>query len=139
MRLDELQAALLNVKLKYLTEWTSQRQMIAGWYNESLHENRDLILPFVHPDASHVYHLYVVRTKHRNALQKHLSENGIQTLIHYPIPPHLQKAYSYLGYKKGDFPIAEEIADTCLSLPLWPGMTKAEVGYVAEFVNRHFY
>jgi dTDP-4-amino-4,6-dideoxygalactose transaminase len=137
MRLDELQAALLTVKLKYLMEWTSQRQKIAAWYNESLHENRDLILPFVHPEASHVYHLYVVRTRQRDALQRHLSENGIETLIHYPIPPHLQKAYSYLGYKKGDFPIAEEIAETCLSLPLWPGMTKTEVEYIAEFVNRH--
>jgi dTDP-4-amino-4,6-dideoxygalactose transaminase len=138
MRLDELQAALLNVKLKYLMDWTAQRQKIAAWYNQSLHENSDLILPFVHPDASHVYHLYVVRTRQRDALQMHLSENGIQTLIHYPIPPHLQKAYSYLGYKKGDFPIAEEIADTCLSLPLWPGMTKTEVEYIAEFVNRHY-
>lgn len=131
MRLDECQAAFLSVKLKYLDEWTGQRQEIAEWYNQALAGIKDIILPQTADGATHVYHLYVIRTKERDALQKHLAANGIGTLIHYPIPLHLQKAYQPLGYKKGDFPIAEEIADTCLSLPMWPGMQKQEVEQVA--------
>jgi dTDP-4-amino-4,6-dideoxygalactose transaminase len=138
MRLDECQAAFLSVKLKYLNECTRQRQEIAGWYAEALKGAPDLILPETAKDATHVYHLYVVRSTQRNALQKYLSENGIGTLIHYPMPPHLQEAYRSLNYKKGDFPIAEEIADTCLSLPLWPGMTKSMVDRVADTINNFF-
>jgi dTDP-4-amino-4,6-dideoxygalactose transaminase len=123
-RLDELQAAFLRVKLNYLQEWTNQRKEIAQWYNEVLKLRNDLVLPYVHKNADHVYHLYVVRTSNREKLQQELTEKGIQTMIHYPVPPHLQKAYKHLGYKQGDFPIAEEIARTCLSLPIWPGMDK---------------
>jgi dTDP-4-amino-4,6-dideoxygalactose transaminase len=131
MRLDELQAAFLSVKLKYLMEWTKQRQQIATWYNDALQGIDNITLPFVHPDASHVYHLYVIKTPQRDELQKHLTDNGIGTLIHYPIPPHLQKAYSHLSYKKGDFPIAEGLANSCLSLPLWPGMVQEDVEKVS--------
>ena len=98
----------------------------------------DLILPMVHANATHVYHLYVIKTKNRDGLQKHLSENGIGTLIHYPIPPHLQNAYQFLGLKKGAFPIAEELADNCLSLPIWPGMTSDQVNRVAEIIKKAF-
>ena len=122
-RLDELQAAFLRVKLNYLHEWTNQRKEIAQWYNEALQNRNDLSLPYVHEKADHVYHLYVVRTSNREELQQELTEKGVQTMIHYPVPPHLQKAYKHLGYKEGDFPVAEEIARTCLSLPVWPGMT----------------
>jgi dTDP-4-amino-4,6-dideoxygalactose transaminase len=125
-RLDEMQAAFLRVKLKYLQEWTNQRKEIAKWYNEFLQDRIDLVLPYVHENADHVYHLYVVRTPNRVKLQQELTGKGIQTMIHYPVPPHLQKAYKHLGYKEGDFPIAEEIANTCLSLPIWPGMTKIQ-------------
>src|SRR6185312_11502717 len=135
MRLDECQAGFLSVKLKYLKEWTLQRQEIAGWYNEALKDINDLILPSVAENATHVYHVYLVRTKYRDELQKHLADNGIGTLIHYPIPPHLQKAYQHLGFKKGDFPIAEEIAETCLSLPLWPGMKKEMVIGIADVIK----
>lgn len=121
-RLDELQAAFLRVKLNYLLEWTNQRKEIAQWYNEALQHRNDLVLPYVHENADHVYHLYVVRTSNRDKLQQELTEKGIQTMIHYPVPPHLQKAYKNLGYKEGDFPIVEEIAKTCVSLPVWPGM-----------------
>lgn len=138
MRLDECQAGFLSVKLKYLDEWTKQRQEIAVWYNEELKGIGDLILPEVAEGASHVYHIYMVTTKKRDALQKFLHEKGIGTLIHYPIPPHLQKAYQHLGFKKGDFPIAEEIAETCLSLPLWPGMTRQEVEFVADNIKSFF-
>jgi dTDP-4-amino-4,6-dideoxygalactose transaminase len=139
MRLDECQAGFLSVKLKYLKKWTEQRQEIAGWYNETLKGIDDLILPSVAKNATHAYHIYVVRTKRRNALQKHLSKNGIGTLIHYPIPPHLQEAYQHLGFKKGDFPIAEEIADTCLSLPIWPGMRREQIDSVCHVIKVFYF
>ena len=136
MRLDECQAAFLSIKLKYLDEWTNQRQQIAEQYNNALKDVEDLILPQVVQGATHVYHLYVVRTTKRNELQEFLTKNGIGTLIHYPIPPHLQEAYAALGFKKGDFPIAEEIADTCLSLPMWPGMDATEIQIVTESIKQ---
>lgn len=137
-RLDELQAAFLNVKLKYLDEWTSQRQKIAGWYDEALNGLGDLILPEVHPNATHVYHLYVIRTKHRDTLQQHLTQNGIGTLIHYPIPPHLQDAYRDLNIKQGQLPVAEQLADEVLSLPIWPGMSEAMVRTVTSEIKKVF-
>ena len=139
MRLDECQAAFLSVKLKYLPVWTTQRQQIANWYNEGLQGIGDLVLPVKHPDATHVYHLYVIRTDKRDALSKYLSEHGIGTLIHYPIPPHLQEAYSYLGYKQDDFPIAEKIACTCLSLPIWPGLKKNDVDFIINTIKHFFH
>lgn len=135
MRLDELQAALLQVKLKYLPQWTAERQQIASWYDEHLQEVPGLILPYTHPEAGHVYHLYVVRTPRRDDLQAYLKAQGIGTLIHYPIPPHLQPAYQSLGLPAGSFPIAEELAETCLSLPLWVGMTEEEVHTVASAIQ----
>ena len=138
MRLDELQAAFLSVKLKQLDGWTRQRQQIAEWYTETLTGIGDLILPFVHPLANHVFHLYVIRSRFRDALQQHLSEHGIETLIHYPVPPHLQKAYISLNHKKGDFPIAEELADTSLSLPLWPGLPEESINEVAGCIKKFF-
>ena len=136
MRLDECQAAFLSVKLHYLADWTRQRQQIASWYTERLQGIERLILPEVAPQATHVYHLYVVRTANRAALQQYLTQHGIGTLIHYPIPPHLQPAYSGLRLKEGSFPIAEELADTCLSLPIWPGMSEEQVDYVAGKVSK---
>jgi len=136
-RLDELQAALLSVKLQYLNDWTQERREIARTYNESL-VGSNLILPQLASNADHVYHLYVVRTSKREELQDHLNNKGVGTLIHYPIPPHLQKAYKYLGYRKGDFPIAEEIAKTTISLPLWPGMLKSDMKDLCKIVNGFF-
>jgi dTDP-4-amino-4,6-dideoxygalactose transaminase len=138
MRLDECQAAFLSLKLKYLHEWTKQRQQIAAWYDEALKDIDSIILPKKAENATHVYHLYVIRTSRRDELQAYLNAEGIGTLIHYPIPPHLQQAYGHLGLKKGDFPIAEEIANTCLSLPLWPGMTIIDVQFVAKNINIFF-
>ena len=138
MRLDEIQAALLSVKLKFLDSWTKERQQIAGWYDEALKNIDGIILPVTAAACTHVYHLYVIRTKKRDELQDHLKKHSIGSLIHYPIPPHLQKAYENLGYKKGDFPIAEEIASTCLSLPLFPGLTQKEVSFVAETIKNFF-
>jgi dTDP-4-amino-4,6-dideoxygalactose transaminase len=138
MRLDELQAAFLRVKLKYLRDWTNQRKEIARWYHEALQDIDGIVLPQSTEHATHVYHLYVIRTHRRNELEKHLTRQGIGTLIHYPIPPHLQGAYKYLRFGKGDFPIAEEISDTCLSLPLWPGMTEAQVVEVTDKIRNFF-
>ena len=138
MRLDELQAALLSVKLKYLDSWTKERQQIAGWYDEALKNIDEIILPVVAADCTHVYHLYVIRTKKRNELREYLAKNNIGTLIHYPVSTHLQKAYKDLRHKKGDFPIAEEIASTCLSLPMFPGLSQKEVFFVAATIKKFF-
>jgi dTDP-4-amino-4,6-dideoxygalactose transaminase len=138
MRLDECQAAFLSVKLNYLNEWTTQRQQIASWYNELLNGLGDLILPEVAQPATHVYHLYVIRTEKRNNLQAFLQAQGIGTLIHYPVPPHLQEAYKKAGLDKKEYPLAEKIANTCLSLPLWPGMTKEEVLTVKKAIQAFF-
>lgn len=134
-RLDELQAALLRVKLPHLPEWTRQRQQVAAWYDQHLAGITDLRLPAVAEGATHVYHLYVVHTPQRAALQQHLTAQGIGSLIHYPVPPHLQQAYEALGFVPGSFPIAEELANTCLSLPMWPGMTESHVAAVAAAVR----
>jgi dTDP-4-amino-4,6-dideoxygalactose transaminase len=133
-RLDELQAAFLSVKLKYLDDWTKQRKEIAIQYNLLL-KNKNLILPEIATKSDHVYHLYVVRTNKRDIIQSHLNRKGIGTLIHYPIPPHLQKAYKNLNYNKGDFPIAEEIAKTTLSLPLWVGLNISHIEKICHTLN----
>lgn len=138
MRLDECQAAFLSIKLKHLNGWTAARQQIAAYYDKALAGINDLVLPHIAEGASHVYHLYVVRTSRRDALMAHLADAGVGTLIHYPTAPHMQKAYAHLGFKKGDFPIAEEIADTCLSLPVWPGMKEEELAFVCDSIKRFF-
>ena len=138
MRLDELQAAFLSVKIRSLHKWTVQRQAIAAFYQSALQGIGDLILPAVHPLASHVYHLYVVRTAQRDALQHYLAAHGIGTLIHYPTPPHLQPAYRDLGFRAGDFPIAEQLAATCLSLPVWPGMSEAQLQHVSSTICQFY-
>jgi dTDP-4-amino-4,6-dideoxygalactose transaminase len=138
MRLDELQAAFLSVKLKYLNEWTQERQRIANWYDSALSGIGDLILPVTATGATHVYHVYAIRTRKREALREFLATKGIGTLIHYPVPPHLQKAYQSLGFLKNDFPIAREIANTILSIPLWPGISEQEVEKVCACIKLFF-
>lgn len=137
-RLDELQAATLLVKLRHLPEWTHQRQQVARWYDEHLQGVGDLHLPVTADGSTHVYHLYVVRTNQREALQQHLTAAGIGTLIHYPVPPHLQEAYAHMNIAEGAYPVAEELSRTSLSLPMWPGMTEAHVAAVAAAI-RAFY
>lgn len=137
-RLDELQAALLSVKLKQLNDANRERIHLANWYNNSLNNVGDLILPQLAKQASSVYHIYLIRTSKRNELQDYLTKKGIGTMIHYPVPPHLQKAYAELNYKKSDFPIAEEIAQTALSLPLYPGMNKFQIEYIADQIKLFF-
>ncbi|MCC6283018.1 MAG: DegT/DnrJ/EryC1/StrS family aminotransferase, partial [Saprospiraceae bacterium] len=134
-RLDELQAALLSMKLPFLQQWTEQRRQLAALYTAQLSDIETLVLPAAADPDNHVWHLFVVRTQERDALAQHLSARGIGWMIHYPLPPHLQEAYRSLGYQRGDFPLAEQIADTCLSLPLFPGMSAAQVEQVAEAVR----
>jgi dTDP-4-amino-4,6-dideoxygalactose transaminase len=134
-RLDELQAAVLGVKLNYLQNWTQERQQVAVWYEEYLKGIEGLRLPTVAEGATHVYHLYVIHTEKRVALQEHLTAKGISTMIHYPVPPHLQQAYANMELPVGSFPIAEELARTCLSLPMWPGMTEEHVQAVAAAIQ----
>lgn len=135
-RLDELQAGFLSIKMKYLDGWNAERQRLADFYNTLLKDVKEIVLPVVAPNATSAFHLFVIRSKQRNALQEHLSKNGIGTLIHYPLPAHLQEAYKEMNGKKGDFPIAEEIADTCLSLPLYPGLTDEEITYICDTIKQ---
>ncbi|MGB3075133.1 MAG: DegT/DnrJ/EryC1/StrS family aminotransferase, partial [Chitinophagales bacterium] len=137
-RMDELQAAILRVRLQYLSADNAKRNDIARLYQQQLKQQPNIILPHVHPKASSVFHLFVIRTERRDALQKFLLEKNIETLVHYPIPPHLQKAYAHLGYQKGDFPISEKIADTCLSLPLYPGLSVDAITYICDSIHQFF-
>jgi dTDP-4-amino-4,6-dideoxygalactose transaminase len=137
-RLDEMQAAILRIKLKRLEGWNQQRRELASLYLEQLKGVGDIVLPLSDKEAYHVYHLFVIRTKFRDNLSAHLAEHGIGTMIHYPVPPHLQKPYEFLNFRKGDFPITEKIAETCLSLPLWPGMIVPQVERVCEAVREFF-
>ncbi|MBK9105093.1 MAG: DegT/DnrJ/EryC1/StrS family aminotransferase [Saprospiraceae bacterium] len=123
-RLDELQAALLRVKLRKLDLWIAERKKLAGQYMEGLKDIHAITLPV--SDDHHTYHLFVIRCKERDALAAHLGAHQISTLIHYPVPPHLQEAYQFMQFRHGDFPITEEIADTCLSLPLYYGFQQVD-------------
>lgn len=133
-RLDPVQATALRVKLKYLHDWNQRRASIASTYTQALHDC-GLTLPWVAPWASPSWHLYCVRYPQRDQLRDRLADMGIETLVHYPIPPHAQAAYSDLGYRKGDFPVAESMAATLLSLPIGPAMTTSQVNYVVDSVR----
>ena len=133
-RLDELQAAVLRVKLKKLDGWNLQRIKLAGYYDELI-LNKDVIkLPRVN-GFTNVYHLYVIRHPRRDELMQYLAQNGVQTLIHYPIPIHLQRSYAELG-SKGDFPVSEKACSEVLSLPLYPELKEAELEYISDLINK---
>lgn len=133
-RLDEMQAALLSVGIKYLEEGNAYRNKIAEKYLQGI-KCPYVELPKCHEDSTHVYHVFALACKNRDALQKHMQEQGVGTLIHYPIPPHMQECYKELGYKEGDFPISERYAKEELSLPIYVGMPEEEVDYVISVVN----
>lgn len=133
-RLDEMQAGLLRVKLTHLMEIKARRSHIAELYTNHI-KNAKFIMPKLRDNGDSAWHQYVIRCDKRDELIEYLDERGIGTIIHYPIPPHLSEAYSYLGYKEGDFPIAEGYAKTLLSLPLYNGLTDEEVMYVVEALN----
>ncbi|MFL9952487.1 DegT/DnrJ/EryC1/StrS family aminotransferase [Paraburkholderia nemoris] len=132
-RLDPIHAAALAVKLPYLEDWNKRRAEIAEFYQRHL-QNTNVRVPIPHPDCTSSWHLFPVFSQRRDALQARLKEAGIETLIHYPIPPHLQQAYQFLGFGKGAFPIAEAMAATELSLPIGPHMTLEQAAYVCEII-----
>lgn len=133
-RLDEMQAGLLRVRLSHIKELEDEKRKICTRYLNKIN-NPDIILPSIRDGATHIWHQFVIRTERRNELIEYLEGKGIGTIIHYPIPPHLSEAYSYLGHKKGAFPITEQYADTVLSIPLYNGMTEDELDYVIEALN----
>lgn len=136
-RLDELQAAFLRVKLKYLNMWNERRCKVAEQYNEALKVN-NLYLPYIPEYANPVWHLYVIRTDQRDNLQQYLSDHQIGTLIHYPVPPYMQKAYGHLGYNSDDFSITERLVKQILSLPIGPHMSDDQTETIVDTILRFF-
>jgi dTDP-4-amino-4,6-dideoxygalactose transaminase len=135
-RLDEIQAALLSVKLSHYNELRTEREYIARRYLNEI-KNINITLPKIRDNSDHVWHLFVVQVQNQNKLQRYLQEHEITTQIHYPIPPHLSGAYKFLNYKRGDLPITEEYSNTIVSLPLYEGMTEDEISYVIEIMNMY--
>jgi dTDP-4-amino-4,6-dideoxygalactose transaminase len=133
-RLDPIQAAVLRVKLNQLENWTERRRRIANLYSTAL-AGTGLTLPHVPDWADPVWHLYVIRSENRNELQASLTAAGVSTLVHYPIPPHMQEAYSTLGFRQEDFPIARDLANQVISLPIGPHLSDAEVDIVINAVK----
>jgi dTDP-4-amino-4,6-dideoxygalactose transaminase len=137
-RLDTLQAAVLSAKLPHLDRGNAARRAVAARYAGQLEGVGDLVLPAVRSGSEHVFHLYVIQTAQRDALQKYLMEQGVECLIHYPVPVHLQKAYASKGWKKGAFPLTEQLAARILSLPVFPGMTDDQVDFVCDRVQSFY-
>ncbi|MCR4866352.1 MAG: DegT/DnrJ/EryC1/StrS family aminotransferase [Lachnospiraceae bacterium] len=133
-RLDEIQAGFLRVKLKYLDDMTKEKREFSQRYLNEL-RNDKIELPRIREKATHIWHQFVIKTPYRDELMDYLNDRNIGTIIHYPIPPHLSEAYSYLNVKKGDLPITEEYANSVLSIPLYNGMTKEEQDYVIDAIN----
>ncbi len=133
-RLDELQAAFLSAKLPHLDRMNKERKRIAGKYLESI-RHPEIVLPYVPEYMEPVWHIFAIRCKRRDDLEKYLEEKGVGTNKHYPVPIHLQECYKELGYRKGDFPVAEEISETELSLPMFYGMTDEQIQYVIDVIN----
>ncbi|MGA1796516.1 MAG: DegT/DnrJ/EryC1/StrS family aminotransferase [bacterium] len=134
-RLDEVQAAVLRVKLRHLDVWNRRRRNIADLYNSLLLPCTEISLPGNAQYARHVFHLYVIRTRRRDMLRERLKRHGIHTLIHYPLPVHFQEAYQSLGYAQGDFPVSERLASEILSLPLYPELDEDTVSSVCSVIR----
>jgi dTDP-4-amino-4,6-dideoxygalactose transaminase len=137
-RMDGIQGAILEVKLRYLKQWTDARRRVAQFYNERLKSIPGVVIPKEMEYARHVYHLYVVRVSERAALQKYLKEKGVSTGLHYPVPLHLQEALQLYGYRRGDFQVTERAADEILSLPMYPELTEEQVDYVCNTIRAFF-
>jgi dTDP-4-amino-4,6-dideoxygalactose transaminase len=137
-RMEEFQGAVLSVKLRYLDDWNEARRRNAQLYREHLSGIKEVSLPKEAPYGRHVYHLYVIRAEKTDELQQYLSSKGIDTLIHYPIPIHLQNAYKSLGHKIGDFPVTEKVSKEILSLPMFPELSHEEIEYVCKNIRDFF-
>jgi dTDP-4-amino-4,6-dideoxygalactose transaminase len=138
-RLDELQAAVLNVKLPHLDKWSNERAERAAVYTQLLKEadlSFEITTPFVRPDCRHIFHQYVIRVpRYRDAIMEHLKERGVGTKVYYPVPLHLQECFSYLGYKEGAFPAAERAAAETFALPAYPELSEAQQAYVVDSIR----
>lgn len=134
-RLDELQAAILRVKLRYLDKWNMERQKAAIYYDKLLKNIKEIIIPYIKPNSHHIFHQYTIRLNNRDFLYEKLRERDIETLIYYPIPIHLQRAFSYLNYKKGSLPVTEKVCNEILSLPIYPEITTEVQDYVVESIK----
>ena len=137
-RLDTIQAIVLLLKLPQLTGWNEQRRRAAALYTEALDGLGDIVLPPVPAGSAPVWHLYVIRTKEPERLAKSLARRGIATGRHYPVPVHLTRAYAHLSYREGEFPVAETLARECLSLPIFPGITDAQIAAVGDGIGSFF-
>ena len=138
-RLDAIQAAILEVKLKHLNTWNKKRQRAARYYQQKLSQELPFIKTFKDDSsAASVFHLFVIMTTQRDQLQKYLLDKGIQTVIHYPIPIHLQEAVRFLGNEKGSYPVSEKLAETILSLPLYPEITREQQDYVIKAIKEFY-
>ncbi len=137
-RLDTIQAAVLRVKLKYLKTWNEKRLVNANYYNKKLKGVGDLILPTINGVGSHVFHLYVIRTKKRSDLLKYLNENGVQAAIHYPVPIYSLGAYLYLNLDKKGFPFTEQVSEEILSLPLFPELTENQIDKIVHLIKAFY-
>jgi len=137
-RMEGFQAAILDVKLNYLEQWTQKRRRAAVWYRKYLSEVPEITLPEVRPGCLHVYHLFVVRASARDLLIDHLRSVGIETGIHYPIPCHLQNAYTHLGLGEGSLPFSEQYANEMISLPIYPELSEEEIQYVAQQIKAFY-
>lgn len=137
-RLDALQAAILRVKLKYLSKWNKERAKKAEFYSQKLKKIRDIVTPFIAPERTHIFHQYTIRTKERNELIAYLKNQGILTMIYYPLPLHLQPAFKYLGYKEGDFPETEKAAKEVLSLPIYPELLRNDQKFIIKKIKTFF-
>ena len=131
-----MQAAILLAKLQNLDKWNTYRQKVADQYLERI-KNRKVLLPSAKKDRNHVWHIFALRIKERDDFEKYLNSRGIGTTIHYPIPIHLQDAYKYLNLKKGMLPIAEEISDTEISIPMYYGISDEEMNYMIDIINQY--
>jgi dTDP-4-amino-4,6-dideoxygalactose transaminase len=137
-RLDTLQAAILRIKLQHLDKWNSARQKLAAYYTKKLSSVKEIQVPHHFQNRESIYHVYVVRAQKRDELQAYLSSKGITTIIHYPVPLHVQEAYAYLGYKKGDLPKTEKACEEILSLPMYPEMTTEQADEVVQKIKEFY-
>jgi dTDP-4-amino-4,6-dideoxygalactose transaminase len=137
-RLDTMQAAILNIKLKYLNNWNNERIRLAKKYTKELEEIKEICLPLYAKECKHVFHQYTIRAKKRDQLRDFLSKNSIPTMLYYPGALHEQKAFKNLGYKKNDFPEAVKACKEVLSLPIYPGLSKKDQDYIIKKIKEFY-
>ncbi|MBI5510092.1 MAG: DegT/DnrJ/EryC1/StrS family aminotransferase [Deltaproteobacteria bacterium] len=136
-RLDAIQAAALTIKLKHLAAWNKERAVAAGWYEARLKDVKGVVTPKVGALRSHIYHIYALQVPERDRFLEHAAAQGVGCGVHYAVPLHLQPAYKALGHKQGDFKVAEQVTARCVSLPMFPGITEAQVDQVVKVVKEH--